>query len=456
MSALPDSCEVVIVGGGVAGASTAVHLLTSGVRDIILLEAGSPGDGRTSYVVCSDQAHIKPGDCEDENVFAFAHRSGSAVLDATPGTVKMMVNLYASSTAEFCKHHGEEGARRYLSLAAEGIRIEKRLAAAVLSDPTHIRSLGSLYLAEESDADSLRAEFDALTRLGCAGVEWWSEEKVQAEAGPGFSAGIFFPDDGIINSAQYCKDLLRYGISCNETLENALGLRVYENTQVLSVNDVKGAAYAVVKTTSGHEISCKYVVVATGGLSVDPSIAGVIRPCWSYLVGIKDSVNEVAKQNHPHPFGEMKHPNSPNFFTWGFTHDWCMTDGVMRISGEDHYSALKPPRMKERCAAMAKWTYNKYPYLQPTGSATMEYSEQYGVYSETPDCVPLIGTPRDDSRLCYIVGCNAWGQAVLSYSASLIPGILGYTTLSESQKDALRLLTIRRFALLPVVRGVAK
>lgn len=129
-----------------------------------------------------------------------------------------------------------------------------------------------------------------------------------------------------------------------------------------------------------------------------------------------------------------------------------MTNGYLRLSGADHYSSLKPPRMEERCRELADWAYTKYPYLQ----SEIPYVQQYGVYSETPDSAPLVGTPNKSSRLCYLLGCNAWGQASLSYGASLIPGILGFTQLTEQQKEYLSVFTIRRYSLLPCVRNDGK
>jgi hypothetical protein len=91
------------------------------------------------------------------------------------------------------------------------------------------------------------------------------------------------------------------------------------------------------------------------------------------------------------------HPNSPNFFTHDFSHDWCVTDGEVRISGEDHFSgtivlsitkkkicslivaALKPPRTQDRCARLEKWLRERYPSL-PSGVIR----KHYGIYSETP------------------------------------------------------------------------
>ena len=30
--------------------------------------------------------------------------------------------------------------------------------------------------------------------------------------------------------------------------------------------------------------------------------------------------------------------------------------------------------------------------------------QQYGIYSETPDKIPLVGTTRPDSHICYLLG----------------------------------------------------
>lgn len=246
--------------------------------------------------------------------------------------------------------------------------------------------------------------------------------------------------------------------------------------------DTSSSTHVVVNGRSHQQYRGENAVLATGGLFVDPSIGGILRPCWSYLVGIQDprpSARQTAQAgtesewveeifpSDPLPSHPLRTPNSINLFTWGFTHDWCMTNGYLRLSGADHFSSFKPPRMEERCHELATWAYEKYPYLLPESPAStgissslsisaplsdVPYIRQYGVYSETPDSAPLVGTPHRQSRVCYLLGCNAWGQASLSYAASLVPGILGYASLSFKQREHLSVLTIRRYALLPCVR----
>jgi sarcosine oxidase subunit beta len=62
-----DHADVVIIGGGIMGASTAYHLATAGVTDVVLLEAGQPACGSSGKplggvrIQFSDKANIELG-----------------------------------------------------------------------------------------------------------------------------------------------------------------------------------------------------------------------------------------------------------------------------------------------------------------------------------------------------------------------------------------------------------
>lgn len=205
-----DVFDVCIVGAGVAGASAAYHLQQqAGVRSVLVLEAGSPGVGRLRgcELGCESLPH--------------ANRSGSAVMDnggewsvcamracacfrvfvrarapnerrsrrlmwrafwnfsAAATRIKMVVNLYPATSLDFIKHHGRDGARRYLRAARRGIDLQKRLARQVGAD---LLSLGSLYVAEAADVAALESEFRLLQSLGCE-CELWDQERTERAAG---------------------------------------------------------------------------------------------------------------------------------------------------------------------------------------------------------------------------------------------------------------------------------
>jgi hypothetical protein len=61
--------------------------------------------------------------------------------------------------------------------------------------------------------------------------------------------------------------------------------------------------------------------------------------------------------------------------------------------------------------------------------------------------VPLDGSLWQGSAVHYIVGCNAWGQAILSAAAASMPAIMGLADWagSEQREEFEQLLSIRRF-----------
>jgi glycine/D-amino acid oxidase-like deaminating enzyme len=317
----------------------------------------------------------------------------------------MSIGLYPCRSAAFVAEHGAEGARRYLRLARQGLMLQRELGAAVLADPaTQLQQRGSLYVCENraEDIAALWAEFRALRELGYEACEWWGDtQRVRAAAGGEWARGIWFPDDCVINSTAYAAGLLE---AARRRAPGALVVRS-RCSPVVAVETVRGRARTTL--ASGEELWSEHVVLAAGGLFVDHALAGVLRPAWSYLVGIMQPATGGPAPAHGAESGAFRFAGaySPNMFSWGFTHDWCLSGGVLRCSGEDHHSALKPPRAEERCEALAEWTAQQYPYLRP---AKASCERRYGVYSQTPDHAPVVGSTRPGSRVCYLqVSCAA-------------------------------------------------
>ncbi|CAB9505260.1 expressed unknown protein [Seminavis robusta] len=413
--------EVIIVGAGVAGCSAAYHLqqYVGGNDRLLVLDAGpAAGEG------------VRP------------RQSGSATMSSVAPCVKMMVQIFAGSCQDMMRNHGKEGATRYLTATREGLVLQKTLAKEIWKDThsLHMKELGSYYLGYEQDTEELRREFKTLLELGCGqdDMEWCDKERLQTVEGisSNFHCGIFFPKEAVIDSSLYAKTLLQL------TIEKSNGkAQFWANSPVATVQEDSDAV--TVTLQSGTQIRAKQVVMATGALYQDAKLNGLLKPCYSYLVHVP--VNTVSTTTNSN---DDCCDNSANFFTWGFSHDWCFTNGKVRISGEDHFSAYKPPHLQERCARLSHWTLEQYHHNDPQQNVH-DFPQQYGLYSETPDMAPLVGRIQPNSRICYLLGCNAWGQTILSYCSSLIPGLMQYTQLTEQQQDCLKLLSIQRFSQLP-------
>mmetsp|Transcript_15309 Transcript_15309/g.36136 ORF Transcript_15309/g.36136 Transcript_15309/m.36136 type:complete len:429 (+) Transcript_15309:3-1289(+) len=401
------------------------------MRNMLCLDAGSVGRGRPETVLdVPDDAPVDVGADEPEAEKQYSpFTSGSAVFDGGkrgPACIKMIVTLPPyKSLEEFAEEHGWEGVKMYLRAAARGRDLEVSLARQVLPDPKRqVKVLGSVMVAPEEDLAALRNEFQLLQEVGCE-CSWLTVEQVNEMHGKaaGFAGGIMFPHDAIIDSTTFARSLLRKAVATG-------AVKLREGTTVEEVAALPDGS-AQLRLADGSVIKAKRVVICTGGALLPVSdigsafgTRGLLRPCWSYLSALPSAPAD-----------------SPNFFTFGFSHDWSFSDGFCRISGQDHYSALKRPRWQERCEKLAEWGWEKYPFLPRVD----DYPQRYGVYTETPDTLPLVGSLSDDSPIFYIVGCNAWGQASLSAAAALMPGLLGSRKFSAEELETLNLFSIRRF-----------
>ena len=422
--------DVAVVGGGTTGAAAAYHLSEAGVNNMLCLEMGRPGEGRTQPEQVPDETPLV---ASDESVYV-PNFSGSRVFEGGPKgprTIKMIVTLPPYEMLDgFADLFGWDGVKTYLELAQHGLKLQVDLANRFLPDPQQqIKQDGSLMVCEADQASRLKQEFEFLQKLDCP-CEWWYEEQVIEVQGSaaGYVAGIWFPQDARIDSVTYAKVLLDAAVK-----SGSLTLK-QECSPVVDVKDSEAGDHVVIQLADGELIQASQAIIATGGMYMDKLLAGILTPRYSYLAALP--------HRDPGPMGGMQAPNSANFFTLGFSHDWCVTDNFVRISGEDHYSGLKSPRAKQRCGRLAQWGWEKYPYLE----FGADYPSTYGIYSETPDFMPLVGKPNSSSRVCYMVGCNAWGQASLSAAAALAPALLGYSEMSEIDQRTADLFSIRRFS----------
>jgi glycine/D-amino acid oxidase-like deaminating enzyme len=427
--------------------------------------------------------------------------------------IKMLNQMFECSAEEFVKHNGKDGARRYMQAAKEGLELQKKLARELGDDL--LSEMGTYYVCFPDEYDELYEEYQFFKSLGesCQELEFMESMDHIDGASKDFPYAIYFPLDAVIDSSEYVKRLLDRSrtISGSTTDDDQQQQQQQPTAQVTTRFDTRVVqiqdrgigppedpchSCCTVTLSTGETLRAPHVIVATGALDPLPQLHGLLIPCYSYLAFVPlDVVAPSPKSSmtgrHEHDEENEKEEvpriiqQSANFYTWSLGHDWCFDQGMVRVSGEDRMSAYKDPKVAERCGRMIAWIQERYSQQQlvlPPQSmgnndnddkeneeipAAPPVQQQYGIYSETPDFVPLVGTRSDDSGICYLVGCNAAGQTILSYAASLVPKLLWkgkcdgdddhhhhhqhavVDELDESQKEALRLFSIRRFTQLP-------
>lgn len=213
---LPEAADVVVVGAGIAGTSTAYHLASAGVKTL-LLEQGAVGEGATAAAI---------------------------------GVLSPPMRQPFDETVHF---RGEETARRIWDFALRSVAG----LGAVLEERGEARSCeldlsGGHLLADAHSLHEVESSFRALERAGLP-VEWLSGERVRALApGRGFLGGYRIEGGGCLAPGPTALALARAA--------DARGAVVVENVDVGDVHRTEGRM--LVESSAG-DVRAEMVVYAT-------------------------------------------------------------------------------------------------------------------------------------------------------------------------------------------------
>ena len=217
------TAEIVIIGGGVIGASVAWHLASEGMTDVVLLERESLGAGSTG-----------------RSVGGIRHQFSSAVN----------IKLSLASVAKFHRFTRETGA------------------------PAHFVWCGYLFLLDnEADWAQFQRNVALQQELGVPGVELLTPDDVkrlvpQMEVDDLLGATLC-THDGFGDPYSICQGYAQAA--------RRLGVRVRQTVEVTGI-DVRGGRVVGVQTTDGP-IGCRCVVNCAGPWAAEIArLAGVDLP----------------------------------------------------------------------------------------------------------------------------------------------------------------------------------
>jgi glycine/D-amino acid oxidase-like deaminating enzyme/nitrite reductase/ring-hydroxylating ferredoxin subunit len=295
------SCDVVVIGAGIAGLSTAYELSRCG-RSVIVIDRGGIGTGMTARTT----AHL------------------ATELD----------DFYS----ELIAARGEDEARLYHDSQVAAVnRIEAICRDEGIEADFH-RLDGYLIPTEEGPIADLQEEYDACRRIG-VDVEWADRAPI-----PGLDSGrcLRFPNQGRFHPTRYLAGLARAIV--------ARGGRLYSET--VHVGDEEKDGAVEITTERGPVIRAAAAVFATNSPTNDKvAIHSKQVPDRTYVVAGRVPKGSV--------------PDALVWDTYEAYHyvriqELGEDEDLLIVGGEDHRSG-EANDMDQRFARLADWTRKRYP-----------------------------------------------------------------------------------------------
>jgi glycine/D-amino acid oxidase-like deaminating enzyme/CRP-like cAMP-binding protein len=374
---LPATCDTLIIGAGLTGASVAYHLTESlGERaDVVILDRGDPAgeasgrNGGNFELIPENSVGVYEGLARER--LAFLRRR------------------YAGLPVEVVQAESERQASLVLGLSLRNRDLLKQIILRERID-CDFAPQGWLHLASTDEEEQGICEEVMLAAQHGQRIELWSRRKIRQELG--FSnefLGRFIPGDGTYHPFKYVCGLLRAALRP--------GIELYTRTNVRCVSSETGGRHLVV--TDRGTIIARCVIVATNAFTSQlfPEL-DAIRPYQSQV-----QVTEFAPDRARGRVVTCEH--GPAFFNQ--PRDAARGGYAPLLMGGGADRPMKTPSSRRRSARVHDELLairdRYYPELQGRPPS----SEWIGPMAFTPDQLPAIGFLRHG--IVIAAGYNGYG-----------------------------------------------
>ena len=359
---LPDSVDVVVVGGGYTGITAARELARRGAS-VTLLEAEGLGFGGST-------------------------RNGGIVH---PG--------YKWGPRQLIDRYGEETGRDLFRETLDAYSLVKRLIADESID-CEFRECGYLDLAyAPSHVEDLRQAAETLPSFGVE-ASFVRRERLREEIGSdAYYAGLAVPSSGLLHPGKYFAGLV--------AAADRAGADLHDGVRAKTVR--RQADGRMVVDTDRGAILAKDVVVGTNGYTdgLVPSLRRRIIPIGSYIIATEPLPEELARDLSP--------KGRAFFDTKNFLYYWHVSaDNRMIFGGR---ASFLPTTVDRTAQILHKGLLEVHPQL---AGYRVEYAWG-GNVGFTFDRMPHVG--RKDG-LTYAMGCCGTGVALMTALGTAVGGWL--------------------------------
>ena len=342
--------DVCVIGAGIAGMTTADHLIAREGKSVIVLDDGPIAGGQT---------------------------------ERTSGHLSNAMDQHYSRIEQL---HGEHGARLAAESHTAAIDRIEEIALQERIECDFERVDGYLLLAPNQSRELLERELAANQRAGVTHAAL-----VDGGALPRFDAGpcLRFPRQGQFHPVKYLRGLadaiLHYGG------------RIFTDTHAV---EIKGGASAQVRTSDGINISTSAVVVATNTPVNDLVAIHTKQSAYmTYVIGAcipRGSVPKALYWDTLEPYHYVRLES-------GRGSDVAPEQEILLIGGEDHKTGQQDDGA-ERYAGLEQWGRARFPMIT---EIRFRWS---GQVMESIDGLAFIGrNPRDADNVFIATGDSGMG-----------------------------------------------
>jgi gamma-glutamylputrescine oxidase len=251
------AASVCVIGGGLAGLSTALGLIERGVRDVVVLEAQQVGFGASG-------------------------RNGGFVFGG-----------YSLDCADLLRILGAARARELYALTVDAVDLmRKRIQQYRIDcDATHAGVILANWFDEPARLDTQRR-----LMKDSFGVEW--EPVPAAELAGQLKTQRYH--GGLFERNAFHFHPLKYVLGVAQAVA-AAGAQIYEHSPVIRLREQGGGGYLV--ETANGSVEAQHVVMAGGGYvrNVYPKVERAVLPIATYVMAteplgprLKDAINTAA------------------------------------------------------------------------------------------------------------------------------------------------------------------
>ena len=351
---LPDTADVVVVGGGYAGLCAARELARRGVA-VTLLEARTLGFGAST-------------------------RNGGIVH---PG--------YKWGPRQLLKRYGEATGRALYDDTLAGFETVKRLISEEAIDCA-FREVGHLELAyARSHVHDLEEERDSLASVG-VDAQLVPRERLHDEIGSdAYHAGLVVPGSGLLHPGRYLAGLA--------AAADGAGADLHEGVRVRAIRRQADDRF-VVETERGAVLA-RDVLVATNGYTdgAVPTLRRRIIPIGSFIIATEPLPDELVAELSPR--------GRAFFDTKNFLYYWHVSADKRMVFGGR--ASFLPTSIEKTAAILHRGLLEVHPQL---AGRRIDFAWG-GNVGFTFDRMPHAGRTADG--VAYAMGCCGTGVALMTH-----------------------------------------